>query len=161
MADRYSQLINTPIGKIVSKQVGLPSPTELDRYQPGQPVIDGPVLFGAASGSRLAGAIATVLSAIDAEVHTPLESPARSAVADAGIEASVFNPHEPPADQTFKAVVFDATGIPASDQLREAYEFFHASIRRVRSSGRVAPATPRLTAMNASISRRPSNASRA
>ena len=43
MSDRYQQLVNTPIGRIVSKQVGLPMPTPLERYEPGQPVIDGPV----------------------------------------------------------------------------------------------------------------------
>ena len=26
MADRYQQLVNTPIGKLVAKQVGLPNP---------------------------------------------------------------------------------------------------------------------------------------
>ncbi len=35
MADRYQQLVNTPIGRIVTKQVGLPSPVELERYEPG------------------------------------------------------------------------------------------------------------------------------
>jgi 3-oxoacyl-[acyl-carrier protein] reductase len=75
MSDRYQQLVNTPIGKIVSKQIGLPSPITLERYERGQPVISGPVLFGAGgagSNSRLAGAVANVLAAIDADVHTPL-----------------------------------------------------------------------------------------
>ena len=53
MADRYQQLVNTPIGRIVTKQVGLPSPVTLERYQPGQPLISGPVLVGAARGGRL------------------------------------------------------------------------------------------------------------
>jgi 3-oxoacyl-[acyl-carrier protein] reductase len=61
MADRYQQLVNTPIGKIVSKQVGLPAPVKLDRYEPGQPVIDGPVLLGAAPGGRLTGPLARIL----------------------------------------------------------------------------------------------------
>ena len=39
MADRYQQLINTPIGKIVSKQIGLPAPVKLERYERGQPVV--------------------------------------------------------------------------------------------------------------------------
>jgi len=52
MADRYSQLVNTPIGRIVTKQIGLPNPPRLERYEPGQPVIEGPVLFGAAADSR-------------------------------------------------------------------------------------------------------------
>jgi 3-oxoacyl-[acyl-carrier protein] reductase len=137
MADRYQQLINTPIGKLVSKQVGLPSPTTLDRYEPGQPVIDGPVLFGAAPGARLAESIAQVLAEIEAEVHTPLEHDVRSAAAAAKIDASVFNPEVAPSDQTFKALVFDATGISSSDELRQLWAFFHSTVRRVRRSGRV------------------------
>ena len=111
MADRYQQLINTPIGQIVSKQVGLPSPVKLERYEPGQPVIDGPVLLGAAPGSALADRTAEVLSAIGADVVPPGES--------------------------FKALVFDATGIASSEQLNEAWSFFHPRIRQVRDSGRV------------------------
>ena len=77
MSDRYQQLVNTPIGKIVSKQIGLPAPVRLERFEPGQPVVSGPVLLGAAPGGRLAGPVAKVLAAIDAEVHTPLEHPAK------------------------------------------------------------------------------------
>jgi len=137
MSDRYQQLINTPIGKIVSKQVGLPAPVKLERYERGQPVITGPVLFGAAPGARLAGAVARVLSAIDADVHTRLDDEVRTAVAAAGINAQVFNPDAADEDQRFKALVFDASGKADSTQLREAYAFFHPTIRRVRSSGRV------------------------
>jgi 3-oxoacyl-[acyl-carrier protein] reductase len=137
MSDRYQQLVNTPIGKIVSKQIGLPAPIRLDRYEPGQPVIDGPVLFGAAPGGRLAGATAQVLKAIDAEVHTPLDHDVRTAAADANLPAKVFNSEAAPEDQRFKALVFDATGVADSTQLREVWEFFHPTIRRVRSSGRV------------------------
>ena len=73
MTDRYQQLVNTPIGKIVSKQIGLPNPPRLERYQPGQPVISGPVLLGAAAGRRLAGALAGVLASVGAEVLTPMD----------------------------------------------------------------------------------------
>ncbi len=137
MTDRYQQLINTPIGKLVSKQVGLPAPTRLDRFQPGGPVIDGPVLFGAADGSRLVGAIAQVLAAVQADVHTPLDQDVRSAAAAASLDAAVFSAETAPSDQTFKALVFDATGIATSDELHEAWAFLHPAIRRVRPSGRV------------------------
>ena len=137
MSDRYQQLINTPVGRVVSKQIGLPAPVRLDRYEPGRPVIDGPVLLGAAPGSRLSPAIARVLAAIEADAHTPLGNDVRTAAADAGLEASIFNSDVAPSDQTFKALVFDATGIESSDQLLEAYRFFHPTIRRVRRSGRV------------------------
>jgi 3-oxoacyl-[acyl-carrier protein] reductase len=117
MSDRYSQLVNTPLGRIVSKQVGLPAPVTLDRYKPGQPVIDGPVLLGAAHGSgRLEEPAADVLRSIDADIHRSLP----------GAE-----------EQTYKALVFDATGIGSSEELREAWAFFHPTIRRIRQSGRV------------------------
>jgi 3-oxoacyl-[acyl-carrier protein] reductase len=111
VTDRYQQLVNTPIGRIVSKQVGLPTPTPLERYEPGQPVVDGPVLVGAASGSGLEPAIRAVLDRAGAELV-------------------------PEADD-YKALVFDATGISDSEQLIQAFEFFSPTIRRVRRSGRV------------------------
>jgi 3-oxoacyl-[acyl-carrier protein] reductase len=137
MSDRYQQLVNTPIGKIVSKQIGLPNPIRLERYERGQPVISGPVLLGAAPGSRLAGAITNVLAAIEADVHTPMQDEVRTAAADAHLEAKVWGPHAAPEEQTFKALVFDATGIADSTQLHELWAFFHPTIRRVRKSGRV------------------------
>jgi 3-oxoacyl-[acyl-carrier protein] reductase len=137
MADRYQQLINTPVGRIVSKQVGLPAPVRLDRYAAGQRVIDGPVLLGGAPFGRLLGPTMHVLSAIGAETHTPMLDEVRSAAADAGVDARVFNPEAAPAEETFKALIFDATGITSTDELHEAWEFFHPTIRRVRPSGRV------------------------
>src|SRR5947209_14665170 len=115
MADRYQQLVNTPIGRIVSKQVGLPSPVTLERYQPGQPLISGPVLVGAARGGRLSEQAEGILREADVEVFSGI----------------------PGADETFKALLFDATGITSSEQLREAWSFFHPVIRSLRRSGRV------------------------
>jgi 3-oxoacyl-[acyl-carrier protein] reductase len=137
MSDRYQQLVNTPIGKIVSKQIGLPAPVKLERYERGQPVVRGPVLVGAAPGGRLSGPVAKVLKAIEAEVHTPLDQDVRTAAADAGLEAGVWNAEAAPEDDTFKAVVFDASGIDDSTQLHEVWAFLHPTIRRVRASGRV------------------------
>jgi 3-oxoacyl-[acyl-carrier protein] reductase len=137
MSDRYQQLVNTPIGKIVSKQIGLPAPVRLERYERGQPVVTGPVLFGAAPGTRLAVAVARVLKDIEAEVHTLLNDEVRTAAADAGLSAQVFNPEAASEDQMFQVLVFDASGISDSTQLREAFSFFHPTIRRVQGSGRV------------------------
>jgi 3-oxoacyl-[acyl-carrier protein] reductase len=137
MSDRYRQLINTPIGKVVSRQVGLPAPIPLERYERGQPVISGPVLLGAAPGAGVVGAVAGVLSAIAAEVHTPMHEEVRTAAADAGVDAKVWNPETASGEQTFKGLVFDASGIADATQLREAWTFFHPTIRRIRQSGRV------------------------
>jgi|SRR5579884_37493 len=137
MADRYQQLINTPIGRIAARQIGLPAPVPLERHRPGRPVIDGPVLLGAAAGSRLAGAVARVLAAVGAQVHTPIGEEVRRAAADADLQAGIFNPEVAAQEETFKALVFDASGIGDSAALREAWAFFHPTIRRVRRSGRV------------------------
>jgi 3-oxoacyl-[acyl-carrier protein] reductase len=137
MSDRYQQLINTPIGKLVSKQVGLPAPVVLDRYEPGRPVIDGPVLLCGAPGTRLAPAAAQVLAAVGAEVHTPMTDELRTAAADAGLDANVFNPEAATDEDRFKALVFDATGIDSTEALHEAWAFFSPTIRRVSTSGRV------------------------
>jgi 3-oxoacyl-[acyl-carrier protein] reductase len=137
MADRYQQLINTPVGKILSKQIGLPAPTPLKRFEPGEPVIDGTVLLGAASGSTLTPAIAKVLAAIEAKVRTPLQGEARQAAADAGVEAGIFNPEVASEEDKFKGLVFDASGISGSAELVQAWAFFRPTVRRVRANGRV------------------------
>jgi 3-oxoacyl-[acyl-carrier protein] reductase len=137
MADRYQQLVNTPVGRVVTKQIGLPAPVPLDRYEPGQPVIAGPVLLGSATGSRLAAPIARVLAAIDADVDTPPGDEVRQGAADAGLEAGLFNPDTASSDDTYKALVFDGTGIAAAGELKQAWAFFGPTLRRVRRSGRV------------------------
>jgi 3-oxoacyl-[acyl-carrier protein] reductase len=139
MSDRYQQLVNTPIGKLITKQIGLPQPPRLERYRPGQPVISGPVLLGA-NGShppRLSKALTRALAGIDAEVHTPMDENLRTAAAQAKLDAAIFNPEASPAEQRFKALVFDATGIASSEDLERVWEFFHPVIRRVVPNGRV------------------------
>jgi 3-oxoacyl-[acyl-carrier protein] reductase len=146
MTDRYAQLVNTPIGKLVTKQIGLPQPPRLERGDPSAPngpVITGPVLFGAAGraggadSSRLAAPVAKVLKAIDADVSTPMDEDLRSAAAKAKLDAGIFNPDAAPEDLSFKALVFDATGIGSSQELERAWAFFAPAIRRVLPSGRV------------------------
>jgi 3-oxoacyl-[acyl-carrier protein] reductase len=145
MTDRYAQLVNTPIGKLVTKQIGLPQPPRLERYEPGQPVIAGPVLLGAAGAvdgagagaSRLLAPVAKVLKAIDAEVLTAMDQDLRTAAAEARLDAGVFNPDAASDDERFKALILDATGIESSDELERAWAFFHPAIRRVLPSGRV------------------------
>ncbi|HEX8103890.1 MAG TPA: 3-oxoacyl-ACP reductase [Solirubrobacteraceae bacterium] len=136
MPDLYSQIVNAPIGSALADTLGLPRPVELDRHHDGDPVVRGPVLLGAAPGSRLAGPLARVLAGAGAEVLTALEEPVRSAAADAGVDAGVFN-GEAPGEHRFKALVFDATGIEDASQLVELQRFFYPTVGRVLPSGRV------------------------
>jgi 3-oxoacyl-[acyl-carrier protein] reductase len=44
MTDKYTQLVSQGLGKDIARKLGLPQPVPLRRHQPGQPLIDGPVL---------------------------------------------------------------------------------------------------------------------
>src|SRR5690606_29286159 len=120
----------------VAKNVGLPQPVKLDRWTPGSPVVTGEVLLGAAPGGWLATPVARVLADIGATTRTgPGE--VRAAAGEAGLDAGVWNPDAAGEGDRFKALVFDASGISDSTQLRELWAFFHPTIRRVERSGRI------------------------
>ena len=136
MSDTYSQLVNNPVGGFVAKNLGLPRPVELDRYEPGAPLIDGRVLVGAAPGGRCGEAVAAVLAEAGTPVDSRLDDGVREALGTASIDAGIWN-DEAPGAQRWKALVFDATGIPSSDRLRELWSFFHPAIRRLEPSGRL------------------------
>ena len=134
MNDRYSQLVNLPVAGDLAKRIGLPQPVALDRFRPGDPLIKGRVLLGGAG--RVAQPAAEVLRDAGADSATALDDPVREVAAAAGLDAAVFNP-EAPADQRFKALVFDATGIERAADLVELQHFFYPTVSRVRPSGRV------------------------
>lgn len=133
--DRYTQLVNTPIGKTIAKQVGLPKPVPLKRFQPGAPLVDGRALLGGAPGGRLAKPLAQALADGGAEVSTPLRADLREAAAAAGLDAAPWTP-KASADHRYAALVFDATGIVESAQLEQLHAFFHPTIRQVATCGR-------------------------
>ncbi|MGZ5389394.1 MAG: 3-oxoacyl-ACP reductase, partial [Aeromicrobium sp.] len=62
MSDRYQSLAHNPIGKFLVKNLGLPNPPYLERWEEGSPLVNGTVLFGAAKGSTLGNKLADTLS---------------------------------------------------------------------------------------------------
>ena len=111
MSDRYSQIVNAPVVSSVARQLGLPQPVSLDRYEAGAPVVSGRVLSGAAPDGRLGKALSAFLDQIKAE-RAGGEGPA-------------------------KALVFDATGIADSTELVELQRFFYPAVGRLQRNGRV------------------------
>jgi len=113
MADMYQQFTRTPIGKFVVGKLGLPDPTPLRRYEPGQPALEGPALFGSAPGGRLGNTLTKQMQNAGIDVHTSA------------------------ADEKHGALVFDATGITDPGQLRELHQFFQPLLRSLGTCGRV------------------------
>jgi 3-oxoacyl-[acyl-carrier protein] reductase len=114
MSDRYQSLVHTPVGRLLAKNLGLPTPVRLERYQPGDPLVDGTVAVGGAG--RLAK---TVVATLD----------------DLGIAAELGTGDR--ADRIYKGLVFDATGLTSSDRLAELQEFFTPLLRRLGSCPRI------------------------
>ncbi|MET7948005.1 3-oxoacyl-ACP reductase [Micromonospora sp. NPDC005324] len=115
MTDRYASFVQSAAGRALVKRLGLPDPPRLRRHHPGDPLLAGPALLGAATDGRLAEPIATILTAAGVELADP----------------SAANP------QRYGALLFDATGITDSTELRQLYDFFHLRARAVLPSGRV------------------------
>jgi 3-oxoacyl-[acyl-carrier protein] reductase len=119
MTDRYQQFASSGLGRQIVRRLGLPNPTPLRRYKPGDPALNGPALVGAAEGGRLSETVHAVLKSAGIEALTePLAAPEGERV-------------------THAALVFDATGIDRPERLRELYDFFHPVIRTVGTCGRV------------------------
>jgi 3-oxoacyl-[acyl-carrier protein] reductase len=108
-------LLSTPPAQFLMKSLGAPTPAPLRRFSPDAPLLPEPALFGGAKGGRLL---------------KPAEAMAKAAGATVLKQA-------PEGEQQFGALVFDATGITSSAELRELYEFFHPVIRRLATAGRV------------------------
>jgi 3-oxoacyl-[acyl-carrier protein] reductase len=121
MPDRYRTLTSAGPGRLVARRHGLPQPAELRRYEPGQPLLDGPALLGAAPGGRL----------LDLVRPLAAQAPRAAAADSAGPDGSAA------ADAPLAALVFDASGIAAAEDLRAAYEFVHGAIRRLGPCGRL------------------------
>lgn len=109
MDDRYQSFARSAPGRILVRRLGLPDPSRLHRHTPGRPVLDGPVLVGAAPDGRAGKQIDALLTELGASAPTG----------------------------NVAALVFDATGIAEVAQLRALYEFLHPVIRSLRPSGRV------------------------
>ena len=117
MTDRYASFVQSGAGRALVKRLGLPEPPRLRRYTPGDPLVPGPVLLGSATGGRLAEPVGKILAAAGVELPDP------AAATDATAR--------------YAALVYDATGITDSVELRQLYDFFHPHARALLPSGRV------------------------
>lgn len=112
MSDRYQGFVQTPIGKLLVKNLGLPNPVGLDRWSEGAPLVDGTVALG--GNGRLAESLPGLLDLL-------------------GIASTSTTV----GDQTFKGLVFDATGITSPEELSALRDFFTPLMRRLDPCARL------------------------
>ncbi|MGX5657643.1 3-oxoacyl-ACP reductase, partial [Geodermatophilus nigrescens] len=72
MSDWYTSFANSGVGSSLVKQLGLPRPAVLRRYEPGQPVLPGPAVVGSAGEGRLREALTAVLRDAGVAVLSPV-----------------------------------------------------------------------------------------
>lgn len=112
MTDRYQSFVASPVGKILVKNLGLPSPVALDRYVEGAPLVDGTVLVG--GRGRLVEQLPETLDSLGITSASLAEDGA-----------------------SYKGLVFDATGLTTPEDLRALRDFFTPVLRSLKASGRI------------------------
>jgi len=137
MSDRYLKFVNTPFGKTAAQSLGLPAPVPLKRWKRAdQPFIEGDVLIGAANSSKAISTIGKVLGASAAKLFHASAIDTLNDSAKSGNKAEAL-PLNADIDRKFSALVFDATGMKDTTDLKAVYDFFHPTIRKLAGNGRV------------------------
>lgn len=119
MSDWYTSFANSGIGSTLVRQLGLPRPAVLRRYEPGQPLLPGPAVVGSAGEGRLRARLTAVLHDAGVAVLSP-------------VAADGAGDGERPA-----AVVLDATGLTGPAQPAAAHDLLVPAVERLRPTGRV------------------------
>jgi 3-oxoacyl-[acyl-carrier protein] reductase len=115
VSDWYRDFANSGVGTTLVRQLGLPRPAVLRRYEPGAPLLTGPAVVGTAGAGRLLASLTGVLQ-------------------DAGV--TVLSPEATDGGR-LGAVLLDATGLTGPADLAAAHEFLAPAVRRLGPSGRV------------------------
>ena len=144
MSDWYRDFANSGFGTTVTKQLGLPRPAVLRRYEPGEPLLPGPGRHRLGGGGP---------AARTADRRPPGR---RRDGAVAG--------HAPTArtdGEKLGAVILDATGLSTPADLASAHDFLAPAIKRLRAIGAGAdPGRPAVRGRLPGAGRRPPGAGR-
>lgn len=151
MTDPYLQFANSALGRPLVSSLGLPRPVVLKRHRAGDPLLDGPLLLSAAkaggadeigsTGKVGASLLATVLSfcaRAKLDVCTLENQPVWLALASqTGLNVRPYSPQAGTPAAALQALVFDASTLAHPEELEQLYSFFHDSVRRLNTCGRV------------------------
>jgi 3-oxoacyl-[acyl-carrier protein] reductase len=112
--DLYTQIVRSAPGSFLAKQLGIPQPETLRRYQPADQPLAGTLLIGGE------GRVVEPLRAALAEDYDVVSNNLGGRWAD-----------------SFGGLVFDATGITDPVGLKGLYKFFTPLLRNLGPSGRI------------------------
>lgn len=142
MSDVYQAIANSAVGKKVFSTLNLPIPVMLERHQPGETsFIKGKVVLGgAAGGSAFETVLGTLKGAPQASVYTlsgaAAEADVQAAARTSGESVTSYAPERDDGEK-FKGLIFDATGIRNTAELRAIWDFFNPVIRKMDKCGRI------------------------
>jgi 3-oxoacyl-[acyl-carrier protein] reductase len=112
MSDRYQGFVQTSIGQLLVKNLGLPNPVPLERYVDGEPLVNGTVAVGGTG--RLAESLPGILDLL-----------------------GIASTESTDAAEKYKGLVFDATGLTSTSQLGALRDFFTPLLRSLETCPRV------------------------
>eukprot|EP01133_Synstelium_polycarpum_P000949 gene949-1075_t len=120
MSDRYIDFANSSLGHRLVAAIGLPSPVRLERWQAGRlRPVEGALLIGG-------GPLATKI--------LPFANKLTDAIYSYGTEPSTATTWIPGHGPKLKAVVFDASQLQHTDQLKQLREFFQPLMKNLDHS---------------------------
>ncbi|WP_211825554.1 3-oxoacyl-ACP reductase [Kistimonas asteriae] len=141
MPDKYQKFANSSLGKSLFSALGLPTPVPLERQNTASnTIIQGKVLLGAADKAELVPALAKTLYDGGVEFCRMATSETADLIADAVTAIGGQSDTVDLQDETgpgFKGLVFDASGIASTVELRALHAFFSPVVRQVQSCGRI------------------------
>ena len=123
MSDRYIDFANSSFGRRVAGAVGLPTPARLERWEAGRlRPVEGALLLG---GGPLVANVASFAKRLTDEVYSYADESLALPAWVAGLGPKL------------KAVVFDASHLTDSDQLKQLREFFQPLLRSLAASAHI------------------------
>lgn len=115
MSDRYLGFANSNLGRRLVDALGLPRPAPLERWQPGRlRPVEGALVLG---GGPLARQVESIAPRLTGECYSFNDDSLQSPAWVAGLGPKP------------KALVFDASALADSDQLKQLREFFQPLLR--------------------------------
>lgn len=141
MADFYEKILKTDTGRKVLQGLGLPTPVELKRFHRQPVFFEGTILVGATSNASALPALASTLKEAKARIlfpaHARTASDIKAAIEKSGLKAQQTCCAKGAVTEKFDALVFDATGLKTTKDLKALYNFFSPVIRHLKSNGRI------------------------